>query len=192
MIIQRSTATFRFYAELNDFLEPGQRGAEIRYRFGGSPAVGDAIDAFGVRRAEVEVILVGGRSVGFDFRLGNGDRVAVYPMFEAVDVSTLLRLRERPLRRTRFVLDRHLGELARYLRLLGFDAIHRSDLGPAEMLRISVGERRIALTRDADFLRESALTHGYRVRADAPREQVREVLSRFDLHGCSRRSRSGS
>ena len=179
--MHRKTATFRFYAELNDFLEPGLRGREIRYAFSGRPAVKSAIEALGVPHPEVEVIVVGGSSVGFDSRLDDGDRVAVYPMFEAVDVSPIMRLRERPLRQTRFVLDTHLGKLARLLRLLGFDTLYRNDFDDEEIVRVSVDERRIALTRDRGILKHGELTHGYCLRSAAPLEQVHEVMSRFDL-----------
>lgn len=174
-------ATFRFYAELNDFLAPSRRGREVPYAFRGSPAVKDAIEALGIPHPEVEAIVVEGRSVGFDFRIDDGDRVAVYPMFEAIDVAPIVRLRERPLRRTRFVLDTHLGKLARLLRLLGFDSVYRNDLDDAEIVRISVDEHRIALTRDRGLLKHGALTHGYCVRSDAPADQAREILDRFDL-----------
>jgi len=183
MVEHVKTATFRFYAELNDFLEPRHRGRDTRYAFSGRPAVKDAIEALGVPHPEVEVIVVGGRSVGFDFRLDDGDRVAVYPMFEAVDVSPIIRLRERPLRQTRFVLDTHLGKLARLLRLLGFDTLYGNDFDDPQIVRLSVDERRIALTRDRGLLKHGELTHGYGVRSDAPMDQIREVLTRFDLHG---------
>jgi uncharacterized protein with PIN domain len=183
MVTHGKAATFRFYAELNDFLEPGRRGREIRYAFSGRPSVKDAIEALGVPHPEVELIVVGDRSVGFDFRLDDGDSVAVYPMFEAVDVTPLVRLRERPLRRTRFVLDTHLGKLARLLRLLGFDTLYRNDFDNPEIVRLSLDEHRIALTRDRGLLKRGELTHGYCVRSDAPMDQIREVVSRFDLGG---------
>jgi hypothetical protein len=59
----------------------------------------------GVPHTEVDLILVNGRSVGFDHRLEDGDRVSVYPVFEALDVTPVVRLRPRPLREPRFVLD---------------------------------------------------------------------------------------
>ena len=175
------TATVRFYAELNDFLAPGDRGAPIAYRFSGSPTIKDAIEALGVPHTEVELIVVGGRSVDFGYRLRDGDRVAVYPVFEAMDVSPLVRLRERPLREPRFVLDAHLGKLARLLRLLGFDTLYRNDFDDAEIIDISLEQGRIVLTRDRGILKHGRLTHGYCVRSPASVEQVREVVARFDL-----------
>ena len=67
-------------------------------------------------RGTEPVTLPGGGQRKF---LADGDRVSVYPMFEAMDVASLVRLRESPLRRVRFLVDAHLGRLARYLRLLG-------------------------------------------------------------------------
>jgi uncharacterized protein with PIN domain len=137
----------------------------------------------GVPHTEVEVVVVGNRSVGFEHRIAHGERVAVYPMFESVDVSPIIRLRERPLRQTRFVLDTHLGKLARLLRLLGLDTLYRNDYDDPEIVRISIEQRRIALTRDRGILKHARLTHGYCLRSVVPLEQAREVLSRFNLLG---------
>jgi len=176
-------ATFRFYAELNDFLPEERRQREFTYEFLGSPAVKDAIEALGVPHVEVDLILVNGRSVPFSYRLQPGDRVAVYPMFESLDISPLTRLRPRPLRRPAFVADVHLRKLARLLRLLGFDVVFRDDADDPELVELSVREGRILLTRDRQLLKHGALTHGYFVRSERPVEQVREVIRRFDLAG---------
>jgi hypothetical protein len=176
-------ATFRFYAELNDFLPEERRQREFTYEFSGSPAVKDAIEALGVPHVEVDLILVNGRSVPFSYRLQPGDRVAVYPMFESLDISPLTRLRPQPLRRQAFVADVHLRKLARLLRLLGFDVVFRDDADDPELVELSVREGRILLTRDRQLLKHGALTHGYFVRSERPVEQVREVIRRFDLAG---------
>ena len=79
-------AEFRFYEELNDFLRPEQRYQTVSYRFDGQPGIKDPIEALGVPHVEVDLIVVNGASVGFDYRLQDGDRVAVYPKFESLDV----------------------------------------------------------------------------------------------------------
>lgn len=177
------TAHFRVYAELNDFLPPGRRQIAFDYPFQGSPAIKDAIEAIGIPHPEVDLILVNGRSVDFTHRLAPGERVSVYPVFEGLDITPVLRLRARPLRVTRFVLDTHLGTLARRLRLLGFDARYRNDYSDRELLRVARDERRVILTRDRGLLKVRTVTHGYCVRASDPDSQVREVLSRLDLRG---------
>lgn len=174
-------AEFRFYEELNDFLRPAQRKQTLCYEFAGRPAIKDPIEALGVPHTEVDLIIVNGASVGFDHPLQSGDRVAVYPMFESFDISPLVKLRERPLRNTAFVVDVNLGKLARRLRMLGFDALYDNRYGDAQIADIAAAERRIVLTRDRRLLFAKRITHGYWLRSVQPGEQVREVLDRCDL-----------
>lgn len=176
------TACFRFYEELNDFLIPEQRKRTLRYRFNGHPGIQDAIEAFGVPPAEVDLIIVNAESVGFAYRLQPDDRVAVYPTFESFDITPLVKLRERPLRRTRFVVAANLGELARRLRMMGLDVLSDNRFGDDEIAAISLAQRRIVLTRDRRLLPAKSLTHGYWVRSVHPAEQVREIVRRFHLY----------
>jgi uncharacterized protein with PIN domain len=174
-------ALFRFYAELNDFLPPERRGVSFTHFFRGSPAVKDVIEALGVPHAEVDLVLADGESVDFSWALRDGARVSVYPVFESIDIAPLARVRPRPLRETRFVLDGHLGRLAAYLRMVGFDTRWRNECGDEELARISVDEHRILLTRDRGLLKRRAVTHGYWMREVDPKRQLAEVLRRFDL-----------
>jgi len=176
-----SRAVFRFYGELNDFLPPQQRQCDIEYSFQNTPAIKDAIEALGVPHPEVDLIVVNGQSVGFSYRLRDGDRVAVYPVFESLDIAPIVQLREKPLRRIAFVADVHLGKLARLLRLLGFDTLHSNDYDDSELVAIAATEERIVLTRDRGLLKHNAVTHGYWVRSTHPVEQAREVVRRFNL-----------
>lgn len=175
-------AEFRFYAELNDFLPAPLRQRTFPVRFRGRPAIKDTIEAQGVPHPEVDLILVNGASVGFEYRLEPGDRVAVYPMFERLDITPVLRLRGRPLRRSRFIVDVNLGKLARRLRLLGFDTRFDPALSDAEIAARSAAERRIVLTRDRRLLFFRQIERGLWVRATAVDQQLREVLERLDLH----------
>ena len=177
-----SSVQLRFYEELNDFLPPQRRKVTFTHELARRTSVKDLIESFGVPHTEVEVILVNGESVDFAHIVQPGDRISVYPTFESLDISPLLRLREKPLRDPRFVVDVNLGQLARYLRLLGFDAIYRNDFADAEVAQLSSEQKRIVLTRDRALLRHKIITHGYFVRTVKPREQVREVLARLDLH----------
>ena len=131
------TARFRFYAELNDFLPGRKRQRSFPYKFMGTPSVKDAIEAIGVPHPEIDLIIVNGESVGFEYNLQDGDAVAVYPVFESFDIAPAVRLRPMPLRETRFVLDGHLGKLTRMLRMLGFDSLYRSDFEVTCPLRCS-------------------------------------------------------
>lgn len=175
------SAEFRFYAELNDFLDPARRQKTFTYAFNGSPSIKDAIEAIGVPHTAIDVLLVNGNSVGFDHWLRPADRVAVYPVFESFDVTPIIRLRAEPLRKPAFIVDVHLGKLARRLRMLGFDTLYRNDYDDPEIIGIALREDRIILTRDRGILKNSLVTHGYWVRAQEAEEQTREVLARFDL-----------
>ena len=156
------------------------RAKSFLYEFSGQPTVKDAIEALGVPHVEVELIIVNGESVDFAYRLQDGDRVAVYPMFESLDIGPVLRIRREPLREISFACDAHLGKLARLLRLLGFDTVHNSGITDEELVSLSQGGR-ILLTRDRQLLKHGGVTHGYWVRAIEPLEQAREVVRRFDL-----------
>ena len=174
-------ATFRFYEELNDFLAPDRRGHEFACACARAATTKHMIEALGVPHTEVELVLVNGESVGFDRLLGDGDRVAVYPKFEALDIAPLLRVREQPLRVTRFIADAHLGGLARLLRMSGFDTLYDNHFRDDEVARISSTETRIVLTRDRELLKRRGITHGCYVHAVRSAEQLREIFTRLDL-----------
>jgi hypothetical protein len=175
------TCEFRFYEELNDFLAPTRRGHAFTYRFHGTPAVKDAIEAIGIPHTEVDMILVDGESVRFSHRLRGSERIAVYPMFERLDITPVARLRPAPLHTPRFVADVHLGTLARYLRLLGFDTRYDNHSTDAELVHSSVAERRILLSRDVGLLKHKVLTRAHFVRATDPGRQLEEIVRALDL-----------
>ncbi|WP_237066013.1 Mut7-C ubiquitin/RNAse domain-containing protein [Microbulbifer guangxiensis] len=175
------TVTFRFYRELNDFLPRSERQRDIVRHYPGAGSIKDAIENLGVPHTEIDLILVNGDSVSFEYQLLDGDRVSVYPLFEALDISTVTRLRPHPLREPRFVLDCHLGRLSRYLRLLGFDTLLPEDSDDGALVRVSVEQQRILLSRDRALFRRRALQRGYWVRATNPRQQLAEVIERFQL-----------
>lgn len=175
------TANFRFYAELNEFLAPGRRRHAFDSPCAQSATVKHMIEALGVPHTEVELVLVNGESVGFGLMLEEGDRVAVYPKFETFDVSPLLRVRDTPLRITRFVADAHLGGLARLLRMAGFDTLYDNNFGDSEIAAIAAQQGRIVLTRDRDLLKRRSITHGCYLHAQKPAQQLRELFERLDL-----------
>jgi uncharacterized protein with PIN domain/sulfur carrier protein ThiS len=179
-------AHFRFYEELNDFLPPSRRKVEFEQHFDRRASVKDMIEALGVPHPEIELILVNGEPVDFSYIVSDGDRISVYPMFETLDIAPLVRLREAPLRDPRFVVDCNLGRLARYLRLLGFDCLYDNGFTDEAIATISQEQQRIVLTRDRRLLHRKTISHGLFVRAEQPREQVREVLRRLDLYALSR------
>ncbi len=173
--------TIRFYEELNDFLPAEKRkrrfGTEIQPR----QSVKDFVQSLGVPHTEIDLILINGNSVDFDYILKEGDDVSIYPVFESLDISDVQHLRPEPLREPKFVLDVHLGKLAKLMRLFGFDTHYEKHYDDEEIIRISVAEHRTILTRDLGILKRNIVTHGYYVRSTRAEEQITEIIKRFNL-----------
>ncbi len=176
-----ATAWFRFYAELNDFLPAAWRGRAFEVQFRPPLPVRHLIERCGVPHTEVEIVLINGVSVSLEQPVADADRVSVYPMFETLDVTPLLRLRDRVLREPRFLADAHLGRLAGYLRMLGFDTLYPVPGEDREVVDRALQEGRIILTRDRALLMHRRVTHGCYVRPTTPRLQLAYLLQRLDL-----------
>jgi uncharacterized protein len=181
------TATFRFHGSLADFLPRGSRGRPLRHDFEGAPAIKDRIESIGVPHPEVDLIDVAGVAVGFAYRLRDGDEVDVHPIDGAARADPpgptgrtehLVPPIPRP---ERFVLDGHLGRLAAYLRLLGFDTLYTSRADDVDLAGMAGTGGRILLTRDRGLLKRRVVVYGYFVREDNPRRQLAEVARRYGL-----------
>jgi hypothetical protein len=129
----------------------------------------------------VDLVLADGEAVDFGWRVRDGARVSVYPVFGDVDIAALSRVRPPLLDRRAFIADVHLGRLARYMRLAGFDTLWRADARDDELARLARDARRILLTRDVGLLKRGDVAFGYWVRATEPARQLAEVLRRFDV-----------
>ncbi len=175
------SVTIRFYEELNDFLPPALRKRPFTVAFVPGCTAKAIVEDQGVPHTEVDLLLVNGESVDFSYRLCDADRISVYPVFESWDIAGLSRVRPVPLREPRFVLDVHLGKLARLLRMFGFDAAWSGTVDDEDLVRAARREKRIILSRDRGLLKRRLVTHGYLVRGSDPRDQVAEVIRRFDL-----------
>lgn len=176
------TAYFRFHAELNDFLPPGRKNITFSHPFNGKVAIKDVLQALGAPHTEIDKILVNGRSVNFNYLVKPGDWVNVYPETVSPGVTSIIKLRPRPLSQSSFVVDTHLGKLATYLRMLGFDALYQNDYEDDALASISSQSGRILLTRDRDLLKRNLVTYGYFIRNTCPRRQLVEVLQRYNLY----------
>ena len=87
--------------------------------------------------------------------------------------------RPQQLTSARFVLDVHLGTLARRLRLVGVDAAYANDAGDDALIEQANAGRRVLLTQDRGLLRRRALWLGAYVRGARPDDQFQDVLDRF-------------
>jgi hypothetical protein len=175
------TAFFRFFEELNDFLSDERYKNTFPYEFKGNPSIKDTVEAIGVPHTEIDLILVDGESVDFNYKMCGGEHVSVYPAFESFDISSLVRLRSKPMREIKFVVDVNLSKLAQKLRLLGIDTLFSCHFMCKDIVDLSLQEKRIILTKNEDILKSSEVTHGYWIRSDDPDEQLSEVINRFQL-----------
>ncbi len=81
----------------------------------------------------------------------------------------------------RFAADAMLGRLARWLRALGYDTAYESDTPDAKLVRLAIVERRFILTRDRALPDEWRVADVMLIDAEAPLDQLAEVVAAFDL-----------
>lgn len=173
--------TIRVYEELNDFIPRKFRKRSFSHTVFLPTTVKDIIQSLGIPHTEVDLILVNGHSVGFDFKPENGDHISVYPVFESLDIEPLTRLLKRPLRDPRFIADNPLRKCVRWLRLLGFDTKYVSDYSIPQIIDLSREESRIIITRNRQLLMPNKVPHGLCVHSDDPVRQTAEVIHRLQL-----------
>lgn len=165
-----STASFRFGEELSQFLRPEHRGRRFAYACARAANLKNAIEALGVPHTEVGELRVNGEPATLQRIVREGDDVQICAPRDAEPAGPLL-----------FPADAHLGALARFLRMLGFDTAHDQALADREIRRLAHDEERIVLTRDRDLLKCREITRGAFVRALKPEEQLAEVAARYRL-----------
>ncbi len=177
--------TFRFYGELNDFLANNRKQTEIVYEYKEPSSIKDIIESLGVPHTEIDLIIVNGDSVDFEYLPNNEDRVSVYPLFNSIDISSVSLVRPKALTEPKFVLDVHLGKLVSFLRMLGIDVLYPEDYADETLAKISSAEDRILLTRDRGLLKRGIVKYGYCVRETDPEKQFLEIVRRFNLKAVS-------
>ncbi|POX37666.1 hypothetical protein C3486_27005 [Streptomyces sp. Ru73] len=163
--------TLAFAPELHVLAAPARRGGPSAVRTDGSSTLGHLVESLGVPLTEVGALLVDGREQPVSHVPREG---------EHVEVQAVRRPQRVPGAPLRFLLDVHLGTLARRLRLLGVDAAYESaDIGDPELASRSAAQRRVLLSRDRGLLRRREIWAGAFVYSDRPDEQLRDVLGRF-------------
>jgi uncharacterized protein with PIN domain len=162
------TARIRVAPALRLLLPARHRHGEITVGVDGESTLGHLVESVGVPRTEVGALCQDGAVVPFGARARPGDVVDVLPV-----------RRPQPVAEPRFLLDVHLGALARRLRLLGVDAAYDNDATDPDLVARAAADRRVLLTRDRGLLRRRALWAGAYVRGDATDDQLADVLDRF-------------
>ncbi|MFD9911056.1 Mut7-C RNAse domain-containing protein [Streptomyces sp. NPDC059063] len=165
-----------FAPDLALFVPHDRRGRPTPAVTDGASSLGHVVESLGVPLTEVGALVVDGQEVPAGHVPAAGQRVEV----RAVPRPQRVRPDEAADEPLRFLLDVHLGTLARRLRLLGVDAAYEStDIGDPALAALSAAERRVLLSRDRGLLRRRELWAGAYVYSDRPDEQLRDVLGRF-------------
>jgi len=174
-------AVFRFYEELNEHLSPGRRKRDFEVSFQGKKTVQEVIETLGVPSGEVDLLLLNGRSAALNDMVREGDRISVYPVFEALNIKGVSRVRKKPLRKLKFIVDKDLGELAECLQAMGLDACFRGNLGTEQTLRVAKEEGRILLTRERDLPGSQGVDRLIVLKPGSLHAQVTQVIHALDL-----------
>ena len=157
--------------ELRDHIDRKSPNERVELTLELPAGLRDVIQSLGVPAPECGAVIVNGEVKPWDTKVADGDQISVKPRFP-LDAAPA---------DPRFILDDHLGKLARHLRMLGIDADHGSGVDDAELARRSVAESRVLLTRDRGLLMRAAVLHGRFVREVDPIRQAIEVVRSFAL-----------
>ncbi|MEU1704729.1 Mut7-C RNAse domain-containing protein [Streptomyces sp. NPDC005706] len=153
------------------FVPSGRRRGPTALTTDGVSTLGHVVESAGVPLTEVGALWVDGREVPTSYVPVAGD---------SVEVRSVVRPQRVPGAPLRFLLDVHLGTLARRLRLLGVDTAYEStDIGDPALAARSAVEKRVMLSRDRGLLRRRELWAGAYVYSTRPEDQLRDVLERF-------------
>jgi len=164
-------ARFDFDPVLQSLLQRNLRGEPVDLCFQGSQSVKHLIESLGIPHTEIGPLIANGEGIELDYIVHDGDRIEVRPVVPATDKTV----------EPHFVLDGHLGRLASHLRMLGLDCLYDNAYEDDELVRISVKEERILLTRDRLLLMHKVITQGYLLRSLNSTEQLYEVVQRYGL-----------
>ena len=173
------TVRLNFHGDLLFFLRSATSDTTIERNVKGKASVKDVIESCRVPHPEIDLILVNGAAVDFDFCIAAEAKIEVYPPRIHCPKCAYKHLQTADVKK--FVADGHLGKLVRDLRLLGIDVLYDSAAVDRELVKISSEQNRALLTRDRRLLMHAAVRHGYYVRSQNPLEQTIEVLQRFAL-----------
>ena len=174
-------ATFHFHGAVNYFLPRNRRNITFEHAIERKASIKDMLESLGPPHTEIELIVVNGVSVDFEHTIEAGTHVDIYDSLDALELPQKQRLRPPYQGKPSFVLDTHLGRLASYLRMMGFDTLYRNDYPDDELAYVSNSENRILLTRDVGLLKRSLVIYGHYMREIKPKKRIIEVIRKYDL-----------
>lgn len=167
--------------ELNDLLLKKSRHTEFEIDYQGRQSVKHIIESLGIPHTEIGSIIVNEGHTELNYLVQDEDHITVNCASPLDDHYSGMFNNNKLVIAPKFILDNHLGKLATYLRILGFDAIYRNDYQDDELAADAVELNRILLTRDRQLLMRKSIRFGYLVRTLEPDLQVIEIINRFNL-----------
>jgi len=176
-----SEITLSFVGELNDFISKRDKHTPIYHSSSHPTSIKDVIESLGIPHPEVDIIIVNNHSVDFSYQVRNGDEIYIYPYSTHPQSSAFIHLAPQNQDIPTFVVDTHLGKLASYLRMLGFDTIYQNYYSDQRLAEISSFENRTLLSRDLGLLKRKVVMRGYYLRSMIPRNQLIEIINRYQL-----------
>ncbi len=173
--------TIRCYEELNEYLPEGVKKRAFSLYYPQGTTIDDIINDLAIPRQEIDLVLVNQNSVETSRKISGGDRIALYPIFESMDITPLSRVRQIPLRRTCFIVDTGLELLGWKLQRLGFTIEYMGETDSEELVRKVNEEKMIFLTKRSKFEQDGQLDRIVRLKTDLVSSQVKELVDRLDL-----------
>ena len=172
------TVDLLFEPDLSFFLPAKYQNCWFGYEYSGTPSIKHLLESLGIPHTEIGNVTVDTRLAGLNEPVRHSTRIRIYPARDETFITA-----GAPDHRIepRFILDNHLGKLARYLRMLGCDALYQNDLDDECLAMLSAEQNRILLTRDRRLLMRKIVTQGYCLRSLDPDVQVIEVVNRYAL-----------
>ena len=82
----------------------------------------------------------------------------------------------------KFIADEMLGKLAKWLRIFGLDTLYLPHIKDGELLRLSIVEKRVLLTRDKFLIKRKGVKGGLFIFHDCPFDQIKQVVKELGLH----------
>ena len=166
--MDRGEAELAADPDLALFLRPRHRVGPVGVPCDGVSTLGHVVESIGVPLTEVGSLVVNDQQATPAYRPQGGDKVRVHGITRPQRISP-----------ARFILDVHLGTVARRLRLAGIDTAYSTDADDDALIEQANLEHRVLLTQDRGILRRRALVTGAYVRGDRPDSQLGDVLDRF-------------
>ena len=85
----------------------------------------------------------------------------------------------------KFIVDHNVGKLAKWLRIIGYNALLFTEEDDGKMVKTALAQNRVILTRDTQIMRRRVVTSG-RLKAilienSDPKAQLRQIVDALNL-----------